>query len=726
MVQQSLKRLLAWARRPGPALALLITGALYALVWDYVTTYNRHVPIRDQWSGSLQVALEWKYGALSAQDLFTIGGHRTLFNNLVTIVFTSLTDWNVALENALNPVLALLNLCLLAALFVKTAPHLVPWALVPLGLLVFSLSQELNWTIGLFGVWHYAVFFPLLTLTVLLYAPRGALAFGAALLLSLVMTVSFNGGVGIWLLTLAGLWVAGYRRRGYYIAGLLAAAGAAGVYLRILATMEGDFNEPGLPAPDEGLQFLLMLFGNAFSISSPTTATLMGGAGWALWLLNGAFLWRHSPERVRRLGPWVILAGYALSVAGMITLGRLHAAGLHRALETRYITTGNLFWAAFVAFALLTLHHLLTQAAARRAWHQALLTMNLIFLALMGGLYLRNQIVLLQLVAHNTTGHYIFESRPPEGWYQERCVVNYPLNRDAACLDQQLQGTPERIYQMAAARLAIFREVELDNLLPPQAREESRVIIHTDAPGLNIYAREYLLAGIDPAAVFHIAPAPQADEFYPNPPRTWHTADDLSALTDFLQDSPQLWYIAGEHDATIAEALEAVGYVGTPYFIQVRPRYRDAQFSITRFQRPPDDLQTRYQFGEERIQLLAADAPEVVQPCQALTVTTWWRSPAPPQDNYSLSVALFDDAGQVVAQQDGAISHIPMLLWEVERLYVDTRRLTAPCDLPRGDYDLRLGFYRLAEGAFAGNLPAFSADDDPLGERPLLSRLRVE
>jgi len=77
----------------------------------------------------------------------------------------------------------------------------------------------------------------------------------------------------------------------------------------------------------------------------------------------------------------------------------------------------------------------------------------------------------------------------------------------------------------------------------------------------------------------------------------------------------------------------------------------------------------------------------------------WWRVEQAPDKDYSISLRLLNDAGALVAQSDGPITHYGAQIVQTSQLapgkiYIDWRTLSLPADLPSGTYKLELVVYQ--------------------------------
>lgn len=81
-----------------------------------------------------------------------------------------------------------------------------------------------------------------------------------------------------------------------------------------------------------------------------------------------------------------------------------------------------------------------------------------------------------------------------------------------------------------------------------------------------------------------------------------------------------------------------------------------------------------------------------------MDVRLWWRVSQPPPFDYSIGIHLLDAAGNLVAQDDGAIHHYDTVVqtssMEADKIYIDSRSILPPVPLPSGDYRLVLVVYQ--------------------------------
>jgi hypothetical protein len=98
-----------------------------------------------------------------------------------------------------------------------------------------------------------------------------------------------------------------------------------------------------------------------------------------------------------------------------------------------------------------------------------------------------------------------------------------------------------------------------------------------------------------------------------------------------------------------------------------------------------------------------------------LNVRLWWSVERPPTLDYSIGLFILNDAGQIIAQQDGppAVTDAPTATsqWQPGQLYTEDHTFQLPYPLPRGDYRLAMAVYWYGDGV---RIEAPGADADGL------------
>ncbi len=228
------------------------------------------------------------------------------------------------------------------------------------------------------------------------------------------------------------------------------------------------------------------------------------------------------------------------------------------------------------------------------------------------------------------------------------------------------------------------------------------------------------------ADIFHISGAYDM-AFTPDPPV--HMAqsaepEDLARFTDYMAGYQQLVVVDGVQWPDSQPYMDWID----ANFVRYRTRQIAAEsyyrtHTVTDYRRIPDILDSIYQMGD--VMTLRSwrlrDAVEVTA-CQTITIETWWQADDVISADYSLTLALAGPDGSGIVNADGAPAGLITGLWEAERLYVDERALTIPCDTPPGELLLLVGLYDVNSGQ---SVDLSQPDGAPLGPRGYLTTLFV-
>jgi len=119
-----------------------------------------------------------------------------------------------------------------------------------------------------------------------------------------------------------------------------------------------------------------------------------------------------------------------------------------------------------------------------------------------------------------------------------------------------------------------------------------------------------------------------------------------------------------------------------------------------------------YTLGES-ILLLGYDLSGPLQSHAPLTLTLYWQAQAAPSRDYSVFVHLFDETGEMLAQDDGPPRNgwYPTSAWEAGDVIVDTRRLDVPGLAAGQTLHVDLGMYLPDD---LTRLPALDSAGQPL------------
>lgn len=212
-----------------------------------------------------------------------------------------------------------------------------------------------------------------------------------------------------------------------------------------------------------------------------------------------------------------------------------------------------------------------------------------------------------------------------------------------------------------------------------------------------------------------------------------HVEPDAVILCDWEQSTP-LWYYqqveglrSGVQIVYPIERLDEMAVAGRPLYLArtlpgVAPRWRPsaagpliALHDEPSFSLPTDMTSLNISFGpggelDRRgaylIELagFATGSSSLFHPAQVVPLTLYWRALASPGYDYSVSLRLFNGAGEQVFQVDSqhpVLGMYPTSLWQPGEVVADYYEIQLAPDLPSGVYQWRVILYRaLPEGGW--------------------------
>jgi hypothetical protein len=148
----------------------------------------------------------------------------------------------------------------------------------------------------------------------------------------------------------------------------------------------------------------------------------------------------------------------------------------------------------------------------------------------------------------------------------------------------------------------------------------------------------------------------------------------------------------GGQGTTISLITE--GVAGRPDGLWIQPQLlSETAWLLTAV--PDEATPAAYQFGPA-VQLLAYDLePAAPRPGEAATVTLYWQTSQPLNEQATVFVHLLDEAGQIVAQDDAqpVRNSYPLPVWPVGMIVADAH----PLIWPEGPAALTVGLYHPAD-----------------------------
>jgi hypothetical protein len=123
--------------------------------------------------------------------------------------------------------------------------------------------------------------------------------------------------------------------------------------------------------------------------------------------------------------------------------------------------------------------------------------------------------------------------------------------------------------------------------------------------------------------------------------------------------------------------------------------------------------------------LVGYDFPQdAVRPGDALPITLFWQAQARMPEDYQVFVHLMGPDGRPAAQGDKSPldGDWPTSAWEPGQTFRDGYRIAVPDDLAAGEYELRVGLYRLSDFT---RLPVQGPDGRVVDSAVILGQVRV-
>jgi tetratricopeptide (TPR) repeat protein len=180
------------------------------------------------------------------------------------------------------------------------------------------------------------------------------------------------------------------------------------------------------------------------------------------------------------------------------------------------------------------------------------------------------------------------------------------------------------------------------------------------------------------------------------------------------QDAPAVWVENALARAAITLSLPDDLEPLTPALVSLKPAHNNqvtmppALLPVTLNRPesaavPADAAPVGLRFGES----ITLDSYTLTARPDALELTLYWQASAPPPEPYQVFVHVVDSAGTIIAQDDGAPvgGRYPTDQWRAGVVIADARRIAL--DNPPESFGVRVGLYRLPDGA---RLPVSPAD----------------
>ncbi|MEM6530868.1 MAG: hypothetical protein AAF653_21405, partial [Chloroflexota bacterium] len=377
----------------------------------------------------------------------------------------------------------------------------------------------------------------------------------------------------------------------------------------------------------------------------------------------------------------------------------------------------NFFWVGYVMCAALAVHLATTDT---KWWAYPVMTVNLVVAAGLLMLFIPGNVRKLDHIWDRTRLEH-------EGCFL-RVLYLQDKNRVADNDPHCQLISQSAINHQSLFNIGLMARQTPINILTPAYDPAVPIVVEGASGWENYHVEKWLLDGAD---ALHIAPDQPMSEYtaidFEVLPQG---SDTVEELLDVVEASGGVWSIRrtelGSTVPNLWETIEAQGYVPTR-FTYATPE--SIEYTVTRYERLDIDDSNPVQFGES-IQMIGwTSLDNRLQPCAAVTVRSFWETDATLIDGFSATLTLdrLTGTGQwdydTIVRADSQLTLTATNLWEPGTPYLDERALQLPCDLPAGDYALRLGVYKYRDLA---RLPPAIAGEPLQTELATIETITVE
>jgi hypothetical protein len=218
---------------------------------------------------------------------------------------------------------------------------------------------------------------------------------------------------------------------------------------------------------------------------------------------------------------------------------------------------------------------------------------------------------------------------------------------------------------------------------------------------------------------------------FPHPPDERFFAEDTPTdreqLLSAIAPHDQVWEIVFQQNPLgeiLPEILRENHYLASETQVAAgNTLVPSGEVIVNEYRRLPDDLTTRFRFGDSiSLQGWQID-PLTVAPCGAVSMRSFWQGDAPLDANYSMNLSAVSEDGTVLSSNDSALTRTLTGLWQMDTTYVDTRTLEIPCEAVPGAFALVVTVYDPVD---VSRLPVRAADGTNIESVVFLTTLTVE
>ena len=359
------------------------------LTLSMIHQFAVNVPFWDEWD-LVPFLVKIHNADLSFADFWAQHNeHRLASVKLLILPLAILTHYNVIAQSFLGFGLNVLSLLFLWKVLKITfregdAVLILPLTAV-MSCLLFSAAQHQNWLFGLASLqWYLSNLCASWALWALARYPGKRFGLLIGLLCTVISMLSLASGIAIWGICLVDILA--YHifseqklQWRYVVLWFVAATVLIAAYFNgFRTTSENPHFFFFLTQPVELGLFILIYLGSPFTLgSSYQLSAVMGLYGIIVLVLAGYRIFRYSSNMIGDAIPWLLLIAYALFVAVLTAIGRVHS-GIVAATTNRYVSASMLFWVGIIVILAIALRRQSGQNYLSVQFWRGLLTASVI------------------------------------------------------------------------------------------------------------------------------------------------------------------------------------------------------------------------------------------------------------------------------------------------------------------------------------------------------------
>lgn len=338
----------------------------------FIVRYTVNAPFYDELDWTPMI-VDAHNGTLSFGELWAQhNDHRMLFGNLIALGLASLGGWSQVRECLASLSVVIVGQLLLFRLLRATFATRVAFVLLALdSLLLFSLSQENNWTWGFQTVWLLVNTCVVGLLWSLCASPLTTQRFILASAFAVVASYSSLFGLNVWPVGLIALLLSNPRKRLFATAWVTLATLAICLYFYQYQWL---WHSPSAaehaPVWASVVYVFAYLGGPLGNWAGSFWAAAIGSAAVLGYATTSAVTIRSRGTLRQIAAPWIALGAFAILCAVLTTLGRA-ALGSEQALSSRYATPATTLWISCISLGMLTAALTGSKSFFRFAWAAA-------------------------------------------------------------------------------------------------------------------------------------------------------------------------------------------------------------------------------------------------------------------------------------------------------------------------------------------------------------------